>query len=229
MEPQPTPRSQTTPAYQREYQGSEAQGYDDRRTRDAKWQAEDAALAELLAVAAPAPSTILDIPVGTGRFIPHYVSGNHTVTGADISQDMLDESRAKLATIDGHHISLDVADITNLTYADRSFDVAVCVRLLNLVDADFVTRAVAELSRVSGRLIIGLRTYDTLAAPYQFARRTKDRVTGQVAKVTPHPERMVGQMMAANGLTLDRKIRIDRAARRSSDYHFYLFHVDAPA
>lgn len=219
--------------HQHEYQGHEAVGYEDRRTTDAKWAAEDRALVELLDLACPHPASVLDVPVGTGRFLPHYLDRGHTVVGVDISTDMLEVARAKVpealqngASVDGASVDLATGDVTSLAYGDDSFDLAVCVRLLNLVDVDVVARAVSELARVSrGHVLIGLRTYDPVSAPYQALRRAKDRLTGRSTKVVPHPAAIVGELTTANGLSLQHRVEIDRGARRSSIYHFYLFTV----
>lgn len=215
---------ESVPEYQHEYQGAEAQGYEERRTRDQKWQNEDAALTALLDVAAPSPASLLDIPVGTGRFLPHYAERGHTVVGADISSDMLGVAGEKLVTLADHHITLEHQDITNLSFDDDAFDVSICVRLLNLVDVGVVEAAVAELARVSrSHLIVGLRTYDFASSPYQLLWRTRNRLTGQIPKVIAHPAAVVDRVMAASGMKLNRKIEIHRGARRASIYHFYLF------
>ncbi|MCU1496221.1 MAG: hypothetical protein JWM47_174 [Acidimicrobiales bacterium] len=221
---------ESVPEYQHEYQGDEARGYEERRTRDQKWLNEDAALAELLDLAAAAPSSLLDIPVGTGRFLPHYAQRGHTVVGADISDDMLGVAAEKLAGLDDHHITLEHQDITKLSHGDDTFDLAVCVRLLNLVDVGVVEAAVAELARVSrSHLIIGLRTYDLASAPYQLLRRTRNRLTGHTPKVVAHPAGIVDRLATSSGMTLKHKVEIDRGARRASIYHFYLFELAGPS
>ena len=55
-------------------------------------------------------SCVLDIPVGTGRFIPLYNNLGLRATGVDASIDMLGEARAMADRV-GAEMSLDEGDI----------------------------------------------------------------------------------------------------------------------
>jgi ubiquinone/menaquinone biosynthesis C-methylase UbiE len=123
------------------YRGAAARDYDATRRHQTKWKRES----ECLRVALKGASgTVLDIPIGTGRFIPIYRQlGFKYVIGMDVSQDMLEEARK--------HGGATVArgNILDIPMASGLVDWAVCVRLLNLISEDEMKRAVGELCRVA--------------------------------------------------------------------------------
>jgi len=88
---------------------------------------------------------ILDVPCGTGRLAGLLGSLGGEYLGADVSPSMLQRVPASAL----------VADALHLPFADRSFKLIVCCRLLHHLDAgEELARAVAELSRVSSGLVI---------------------------------------------------------------------------
>lgn len=110
-----------------------------------KWRAEHSAVAELLRDYRG--SSVLDIPCGTGRFSEIYSQLGITATGMDISADMrmLSEARGVRAIL---------GDIRSIPVPDKSYDVVVCVRLLNwLTDAD-LQLAWSEMRRVARKCIV---------------------------------------------------------------------------
>src|ERR1700722_6805388 len=114
------------------YQGPLARKYDSRRRHGAQWLREQAAVEALLA-RLPAGSTLLDIPAGTGRFIPLYKNHALRASGMDSSADMLAEAQSKANEI-GFAIDLRTADIRRIDAPDASFDCVLCMRFLNWVD-----------------------------------------------------------------------------------------------
>lgn len=92
----------------RKYRGSRAGKYDARRQTADKWIAEQKIIQGWLAEL-PAGSEVLDLPVGTGRFLDCYQERQLKFHGADLSADMLytsarklDEQQAK-RWVDAHH------------------------------------------------------------------------------------------------------------------------------
>ncbi|MCB9983002.1 MAG: methyltransferase domain-containing protein [Rhodospirillales bacterium] len=138
------------------YSGDVALLYANVRSQGDKWKNEQKALQKCLKIL-PDSLNVLDVPVGTGRFFPFYKEHHHTVTGLDISPDMLAMAR-RHDDFSEEHMSLAEADITALPYDNDFFDVAVCMRFFNLVNADVCSQSLRELSRVSKRYaIIGFR------------------------------------------------------------------------
>jgi SAM-dependent methyltransferase len=151
------------------YTGAAATGYDARRAPTTKWLGEDSAVDELLRVVT-AGSTVLDMPVGTGRFLKLYRKRGMTIVGRDISPDMLKAARAKLEEVDELEelhgngeagwtdCTLQLGDIRAIPDDDDTYDCALSSRFLNWVDARGLEEVLGELRRVSKRyLIVGIR------------------------------------------------------------------------
>jgi ubiquinone/menaquinone biosynthesis C-methylase UbiE len=83
--------------------------------------------------------------IGTGRIALPLIERGYAYTGADISEQMMDKLRQKLAD-QPHRLMLVNADITALPFEDGAFDVAIAAHILHLI-ADWRT-ALAEIRRV---------------------------------------------------------------------------------
>lgn len=94
---------------------------------------------------------ILDLGTGTGRAAIALARRGALVTGVDASSQMLAVARARSRDA-GLSIEFVEGDAHALTFADRAFDSAVCLRLLMHVP-DW-RKAVAELCRVTGRRLV---------------------------------------------------------------------------
>jgi SAM-dependent methyltransferase len=129
------------------YYGKTATQYDKRRKGTPGWKAEQAAVEALVG-----SGTVLDCPLGTGRFIPIYQAKGLDFEGVDISPDMVRVARENYPGI-----SARVASIFDLPYEDGTFDVSVCCRMAWWLSADNLVRAVAELKRVSRVVVLSIR------------------------------------------------------------------------
>jgi ubiquinone/menaquinone biosynthesis C-methylase UbiE len=94
---------------------------------------------------------ILDLGTGTGRAAIVLARGGAVVTGVDASSAMLRVARARANDAE---VAIDFAegDAQDLPYSDRSFDSAVCLRLLMHVPN--WRQAVSELCRVTHRRVV---------------------------------------------------------------------------
>src|SRR3989442_7851046 len=93
-------------------------------------------------------STVLDVGVGTGRFAGPLIGRGFRVVGADISLPMMLKARQKGLK------DLVRGDARKLPFHNRTFDSALVVHLLHLVN-DWVN-IVHDVGRVAGLLIISL-------------------------------------------------------------------------
>jgi len=98
---------------------------------------------------------VLEVGVGTGLSLPCY--GAHlTVTGIDLSPEMLDKAREKvtrkkLANVDGLH----EMDASALGFADETFDTVVAMYVLTVVpDPDKVMRELERVCAPGGEVIL---------------------------------------------------------------------------
>lgn len=131
------------------YRGKGATGYEARRQGKRKWILENEGTAFLLP---DGIKTVLDVPIGTGRFHEIYEERGLIVTGVDTSPDMLKEAKKKGFS------DLHLGDIRNMNFPSKCFDVSVCIRLFAWFEPDAVLAAMKEMARVSDTLIINIRT-----------------------------------------------------------------------
>lgn len=140
------------------YYGDYAGDYEQRRRHTREWRLEDETVSEFLAGFQPGTS-VLDVPVGTGRFINQYRDLRFDTTGINASTAMLEKARtaAESAGIDAE---LSQGDIRSLPFEDGRFDVVVCIRFLNWIGREDVAKALRELVRVTrGQIIFGVKLY----------------------------------------------------------------------
>ncbi len=93
---------------------------------------------------------VLDLPVGTGRMARHLKSEGHRVVGADISLAMMKRARE----LSGGTAVLARGDAESLPFADDSFDVAVCFRLLVHLPEGARLNVLRELGRVARERVV---------------------------------------------------------------------------
>jgi 2-polyprenyl-3-methyl-5-hydroxy-6-metoxy-1,4-benzoquinol methylase len=113
--------------------------------------------------------TILDVGTGTGRAALLFARGGARVTGVDASPEMLAVARQR-ASAENLSALFQVGDAHQLRFHDRSFDVAVCLRVL--MHAPDWRQCVAELCRVADQLVIlDYPSARSAAAAQSFVRR----------------------------------------------------------
>lgn len=137
----------------RKYVGNVAAGYDAKRVESPKWAAEQGII-EGIIDRLPNGSLVLDVPVGTGRFVSAYERNNHKWTGIDLSRDMLVEASAKVKNPE--LAELLTGDVTKLheTMAENSVDLAIMCRLTRWLNPDQRVMALKQLQRVSRKTIV---------------------------------------------------------------------------
>jgi len=95
--------------------------------------------------------SIVDVGTGTGRAALLLALGGARVTAVDASEAMLDVARRRAAET-GVAVNFQRGDAHALTFGDRAFDVAVCLRLL--MHAQEWQQCMSELCRIAERLVI---------------------------------------------------------------------------
>jgi ubiquinone/menaquinone biosynthesis C-methylase UbiE len=129
-----------------DYVGAKAKGYDAKRAGKKKWKDEHEIIHMMMKDLKPG-TTVLDVPVGTGRLLKFFQGRGFKVTGVDVSQDML----ALAGKLKCKNVVLVEGDAQKLKYEDMEFDAVVCLRLLHLVDEKAMKAIVKELTRVGLR------------------------------------------------------------------------------
>ena len=95
---------------------------------------------------------VLDLPVGTGRMARRLAAAGYRVVGADVSVPMLRLAR-ELAIEANEPAGLLRGEAETLPFADGTFDVAVCFRLLPHLPAEARTKILREMARVAHRVV----------------------------------------------------------------------------
>ena len=152
---EPVPQMTPQPTGGRKYKGDLATGYEAKRGGSAKWKSEELIVREMLD-SLPAATSILDIPMGTGRFIPYYDERDFDdVWGYDIEPEMLWEAKEKLKAVKRPKcFHMAVANITKMALADNTFDVALMIRLERWLSKDDRTTALKNLQKWTRNRII---------------------------------------------------------------------------
>lgn len=128
------------------YHGQVASRYDEDRVVEPLWAVEQdfvRAWVETL----PAGTRLLDVPVGTGRFVDFYLARGLTVQARDISADMVAQTRARHPAATGQ-LDLAVGDAERLDLPDGAVDRVISWRLFHLIPPAVIERVLREFRRV---------------------------------------------------------------------------------
>jgi ubiquinone/menaquinone biosynthesis C-methylase UbiE len=209
----------------KKYTGETAAEYEALRRGNEKWQREQKAVVELLR-SLPRSMEVLDIPVGTGRFLPTYQQLGLNATGMDISEDMLEQARQKIRP-GSKNISLQRSDIFAIDAPEESFDCVLSMRFMNWIGSAELARSMSELRRVTRRdIIVGIRHFVPLVelSPLsgRLFRQGLRRVLG-AGGLTAHKQRLVLDIFESLALKIGRCIMIERGTD-GTDYCIYLLH-----
>jgi ubiquinone/menaquinone biosynthesis C-methylase UbiE len=221
------------------YHGDMAESYDALREGTPQWESEQRIVEGLLAEQAHGIS-VLDVPVGTGRFIKAYAESGFSVTGKDRSYWTPEKAQEKGDSC-GSNITLLEGSIDALGFPDGSFDAAVCIRFMDWVDTSFFRTALAELARVSREVIIvSIPTYTPLseiklfsvAGLTRFVRQWKLRfhMARTRSDAVVHSKREVYETFRRLGLRVESVSPVDSPSspewKRGEDRGIYLLRTD---
>jgi ubiquinone/menaquinone biosynthesis C-methylase UbiE len=140
------------PKGDRYYDGT-AKKYERKRLKQDWWHVEQKEMQSLLA-GLPDNLTVVDIPFGTGRFVPYYVEKGYKIAGLDASGDMISTAKSILGDA-FKGVDARVGDAAALPFGNEEFDLLVSTRFLR----DIVTYSVAkdvlkEFSRITKKYAI---------------------------------------------------------------------------
>ena len=119
------------------YYGSNVSNYEEKRNKQEAWHIENELISKLIIEVVNEGETVLDLPVGTGRWFDLYKDKKLKPICIDISQDMIDYARekAKVIGIDSKFIVKDVFLDSKLPVADC----LVAIRFFNLINLQNLT------------------------------------------------------------------------------------------
>jgi SAM-dependent methyltransferase len=133
------------------YDEQVARNYDSDREKEAHWHEENKFIEAYFAGYSSGP--ILDIPVGTGRFLPIYPRSME-VCGVDVSQQMLNMAELRVSGERLSNVRLVQGSIFSMAFADRHFSTSVCWRLAHLLPEGLLIDGLKELRRITAGEIL---------------------------------------------------------------------------
>ncbi len=162
------------------YYGKTAAIYNRKRQKQAWWHVEHEEMRQLLA-RLPEGLSVVDIPFGTGRFVPLYRDRGYDIAGLEISEHMVDAARADLGDqLDGADIRIGSA--MNIPFDDESFDMIVSTRFLsNIITYADARRSLAEFARVTRRFGILQLGHNTQGDATPKPNQTMDTIMSRDA------------------------------------------------
>lgn len=134
------------------YHGSVAINYDKDRMSEPLWNTEQDFIKSYVAEM-KSNAVVLDIPVGTGRFIDYFLNKGLSVVGMDISTDMLAIARNKYANA-SKKCSFVCGNAEKINFPDNSFDYIICWRLTHLISPKSLRTILKEFSRLARKEIV---------------------------------------------------------------------------
>ena len=169
------------------YVGDVASQYDADRITEEMWGLENAWLANTLGGLDP-KSSVLDLPVGTGRFMELYQKlCFDNVIGIDASVDMLSMAEKKKEKYN-HNIELMTGRSDAINFPDNTIDYILCFRLFHLLPNDVKRKTLNEFARVVKKSVF-LHVYTNILVPdepavngsnsvpvFSFAKKVKAKV-----------------------------------------------------
>jgi SAM-dependent methyltransferase len=198
------------------YHGDVARDYLDKRLKQKYWHVEQQVVRDLLRKL-PRGCGVLDVPVGTGRFVEMCHDCDMTVTGLDISQDMLDVARQTLGDERYQRCRMIRGSAEEMPFNDAEFDIVICFRFFGLIPLDLSRRVMGELRRVARRWVVIRIPVRKDSAPPPPPLLGTEAVGGRIY------EREVIGMFAAHGLLVQERHCVEE--RDDVSYLVYLLNV----
>ncbi len=135
------------------YYKGRAQNYNKKRLKQEWWHVEQKEMESLLETL-PRNLSVVDIPFGTGRFVPFYDKFGYKIAGLDASADMITAAREALGAL-YDKCSCTVGDAMDLPYKDGAFDLVVSTRFLrDIVSFGMAKQMLSEMARVTSKYAI---------------------------------------------------------------------------
>jgi ubiquinone/menaquinone biosynthesis C-methylase UbiE len=160
----------------RKYYGNVASGYDAKREKSEKWIQENRIVLEYLSTL-DSGAKVLDVPVGTGRFVPYAEVRRFEYLGVDISDDMIKEASKKVTNPDQGFISLFRGSIlesggdVDWDKLENTFDCSMMIRMTRWLTPEECMVAMHNLMKVTkddGRIIFTYREDGPHARPAEM-------------------------------------------------------------
>ena len=135
------------------YYDNVALRYERKRKKQEWWHVEQKEMESLLDLL-PKGLKVVDIPFGTGRFVPFYAERGYKISGLDASDHMLNAAKEALGEL-YDQCDCVTGSAAKLPYKDKEFDLVVSTRFLrDIVTFGDAKKMLAEMARVSSKYAI---------------------------------------------------------------------------
>lgn len=199
------------------YYGRAAKLYQKKRERGTLWHIEQEAVADMLG-GLPDGLKVVDVPFGTGRFVPYYIEHGYEIYGLDASNEMIAQSKEELGAETYGKCHLEVGYSTELPYEDKQFDLVVSSRFLrDIIHFGPGKKTLREFARVTKSYAIiqmGQQIDPTDDYP-KDNERMGSRLTGAEIEA----------LLDETGFVLKDKTRVSHEPEENSEIYFYLCHL----
>jgi len=150
------------------------------------------------------PGRVLEVGVGTGISLPLY-DGKHRIVGIDLSRDMLDRGRKRVAERNLANVeALAEMDAENLTFEEGSFDAVMAMFVMSVVpNPDRVLAEIARVVRPGGKVIL-VNHFSAEKGPRAWVERWMSRFSTRLGW---RPEFPIEQVLGRPELKLVRRQR----------------------
>jgi ubiquinone/menaquinone biosynthesis C-methylase UbiE len=118
-------------------------------------------VSKLITEGFPRENRVLDLGCGAGVLTERLVAAGFNVDAVDMSADMLEFSRQRLAKYDASRYRLARAEMQSLPFADAAFDIVACIGVFGYMDdVDSPIREIKRVLRPGGTLVLSIRNLD---------------------------------------------------------------------
>lgn len=142
---------------------------------------------------------ILEAGVGTGVALPRY-ERRHRIVGIDLSPDMLERARARIALLGLDHIeAIEEMDASDLAFGDDSFDAVVAMYVMTVVpNPEAVMAEFRRVTKPGSRIIV----IGHFAATGGLVHWVERRLARYAAKLGWNPDFPVSRLTDRDDLRL---------------------------
>ena len=148
----------------------------------------------------PTRHRVLDCPCGGGRLTVHLAQKGYNVTGADVSEEMINLARDQMAR-SNLNCPIEARDLEKLDYTDRSFDTVVCFRLFHhFPESQIRKMVIGELCRAAAQFVA--LSYLSPVAYTSVYRKVRAALGGKRSQKWATSLKEIEGYFAANGFRL---------------------------
>ncbi len=153
----------------------------------------------------PRDARIADIPCGTGRLAEVLLEAGYQVEGMDISREMLDVAKMRLARF-GQRFRTEVVDAMAIANPAARFDGALCARVLMHFPLDEQVAFLQGVARLTDGPVVFTQSFDS---GYQrFRRRIKSMLRHQKPAAYPLSKADLATLLGRAGLKEVHRYRV---------------------